>query len=699
MDWSWLFDILRSILFWLDTVIYGFIGDVYEVLNEIANVTIFSNDTINAISNKVYALLGIFMLFKVSFSILSYVVSPDDFYDKNKGFGKIISNIVITLAILVVTPWIFNKAMEIQDVILRDNIIGNMLLTSEKDTQILNNFESGKNMAFTTLSAFLKVDESLCGYSPSDGKQIYLEKCANENGEGPLGDYTGVYRTAYENKNIRILANNSGIINIKTADKSGYVIDYNYVISTLSGGFILLILILFCFDVGVRTVKLGFLRLIAPIPIISRIDPKKGKEVFDKYVNTCISTYLDLFVRLLSINLAVFVISVLQVGVYDVSNPDQTVKISMLAMVFIILGTLLFAKQFPQLLQDILGIKFDGNFTLNPMRKLGAVPVVGGALAAGATLAGGAALAAGRGLANSAGGLTKKAAGHVMSEAGKKYGNDKLSKAGSQLSASGSKTLANTTAAMQKRWDNTRAEARGRFQASGFAGGEYKGDTAHQMYAKEREKLRNERRDGLERSRTLEREISEGRRYSDMAPEAIYHSEFLSSKEHVDRTKTLMYAWQNEASKAQSNYQVAASKYGVNSKEAKEAYEALEKANKNYGSASGQYEYSKKQHEAIRKVYAEDARIEDSIEAYEKYDGGKPIPNPKDSAYEPGKYTITDKSENRNVDSKKVKIQTRRENNNNQSSTAENRKMDSKKVKIQLQARKKEDVNSKNDSE
>ena len=39
--------------------------------------------------------------------------------------------------------------------------------------------------------------------------------------------------------------------------------------------------------------------------------------------------------------------------------------------VFIIMGTLLFAKQLPKLIQDLTGISLDGKFTINPFKKVG----------------------------------------------------------------------------------------------------------------------------------------------------------------------------------------------------------------------------------------------------------------------------------------------------------------------------------------
>ena len=45
--------------------------------------------------------------------------------------------------------------------------------------------------------------------------------------------------------------------------------------------------------------------------------------------------------------------------------------------VFIILGALMFAKQLPKLISDLTGMKMDGKFTLNPLKKMSEVPIAG----------------------------------------------------------------------------------------------------------------------------------------------------------------------------------------------------------------------------------------------------------------------------------------------------------------------------------
>ena len=128
MEWvEW---IARFLSFWLDRIVYGFIAVVYNLFTDIAQTTIFSDDIFSAFSQKIYALLGIFMLFKVSFSILTYIVDPDSFLDKSKGFSKLIGNIVITLGLLVLTPWIFSQAMDIQRIVLKNNILGKLFSSS-----------------------------------------------------------------------------------------------------------------------------------------------------------------------------------------------------------------------------------------------------------------------------------------------------------------------------------------------------------------------------------------------------------------------------------------------------------------------------------------------------------------------------------------------------------------------------------------
>ena len=129
--------------------------------------------------------------------------------------------------------------------------------------------------------------------------------------------------------------------------------------------------------------KLGFLQLISPIPIISYIDPSSSKNgMFSKWLKEVGKTYADLFIRLGAVYFAITLIAALM------QNSDLGTT-NFLARVFIILGILIFANQIPKLIGDLLGVKIDGNFSLNPMRKINSSPIANAVVGGEAGLGGG----------------------------------------------------------------------------------------------------------------------------------------------------------------------------------------------------------------------------------------------------------------------------------------------------------------------
>lgn len=609
---DWIVDILRSIFFFIDNIIYTFIVTLYNLLVDIAETSIFTEEVIDLFASKVYALLGIFMLFKVSFSIISYIVNPDEFLDKTKGFGKLIGNIIITLVLLIATPWIFSQAMDIQRIVLRDNILGKIFSTSEVNTQVVT--DPGNTMAYETFKAFYHLNYD--SHPECEGIETALtEPNSNYNRDNCMQNafanednftaYEETLQYAYATNSISIYMN-SNMVNLRDSNDN-YTMSYIPFISTLAGGAIALLLIVFCFDVAVRSVKLGFMRMIAPIPIVSRIDPKKGKDTFDKWLKVCISTYLDLFIRLLAIYFAVFVITQLVDLQFVDAVTGARSDVNTFVKVFIILGALLFAKQLPKLLEDLTGMKLGGGkFTLNPMKKLGEVPLAGGALAAGAVMATGGALALGRGGANLIGGGLKKGAGTAL---------NKISggRVGSGLMNSGNRTLGNTVSAMQRRWSRSGEEARGRFAASGFAGGEFKGDTAHAMYKKERqERAKKERQADMDitaqrnlwdlgdRSNAVS--LGAGSSTADYKRAGFKSDEFIRSLQTIESNKaaldTARVAWRQ----AQYNFEHGVP--GATAATVAAAESAFEKAQKAVSSAEENHS------KFIAPRHAQDAELE-----------------------------------------------------------------------------------------
>ena len=70
---TWLGDIPRSLFSSIDSAVYQMISSVYGLIEDLAHVQIFKEGVIQNFYNKTYALLAIFMVFKLTFSIVSYV--------------------------------------------------------------------------------------------------------------------------------------------------------------------------------------------------------------------------------------------------------------------------------------------------------------------------------------------------------------------------------------------------------------------------------------------------------------------------------------------------------------------------------------------------------------------------------------------------------------------------------------------------
>ena len=169
---------------------------------------------------------------------------------------------------------------------------------------------------------------------------------------------------------------------------------YLYLISTICGIVALLMFVSYVIDIGIRVAKMAFLQIIAPIPIMAYITKPSG-GIFSKWLNDLIKTYLSLFMRLITIYFAMFLINILASsmgnntgGVFgDTSNVGVIIKL--FGYLVLILGVLLFAKDAPKLLENLLGTTFGEGGGFSPKaiaKKLSGVrdvPGVGGAIGKG----------------------------------------------------------------------------------------------------------------------------------------------------------------------------------------------------------------------------------------------------------------------------------------------------------------------------
>lgn len=416
-------NLFRTLMFCIDNIIYGLIPQIYRLFIYLSEINLFSDNPdspINKLVSHIYVLLGIFMLFKVSFSLLQYIVDPNAFRDSSKGMGKLITNVLVALVLLVSVPSIFSLAMDIQSEIVQSNAIGQLILGTDTgsgnypvsaDGSISDEGvqQMAKDLQFMLYGAFYSVNQDVMesgrileGCSGSSGvlgsMDMATEKCLNalQNNLPNDAASNGVslysfFKHVDENGNVvdeREFGHLDKLLWWK--DDGDYVINYLPIISAAAGIYVIFLLIGFCVDIAVRAIKLCFLQMIAPIAIVSYVDPKESisNGKLNSWIKECASTYFSLFLRLATIFLVMFLISMiastlLSGGEYISGLPEDN-SYNIWIYLFLVIGAFMFAKQVPNIIESIFGIKFSGELHLNPFKNAGAAGILGGVAGFGA---------------------------------------------------------------------------------------------------------------------------------------------------------------------------------------------------------------------------------------------------------------------------------------------------------------------------
>lgn len=363
-EYGWIAAILRTILSTIDWTIFSGIRLVLFGIFDLANLTT-SSGIMGDIYSRIYVLLGVFMAFKLSFSFFQYIVSPDSMTGKSEtGVGKLISRAIVMIIALVALPGILfgkggqpgllNRAQTAILPMLPRIIFGSsgsgitstdtgVGANSEKDNAI---DIASKTMAVQTMRAFM---------SPA----INIEEvCKNVK----YDDIPELQSLDDVLKNSQLTCNSKEGLFAKY-----YVYNYSYFFPTITGIIMLIMLLGITIDVAKRVFKMIILEAIAPIPIMSLIDPKSSKDGgFNKWVKMLTSTFLSIFLELGVVYIVLMLIQriVSNKGLFDnfpsFSTPEGFFRGSYLT-VFLILGLLLFAKEAPKFIKDAFGLKDDGS--------------------------------------------------------------------------------------------------------------------------------------------------------------------------------------------------------------------------------------------------------------------------------------------------------------------------------------------------
>lgn len=421
--------------------VYVLLGGMYQVFFNVSSAQLFETETIKNFYGRVQLIIGVFMVFKLAISILQGIMDPDKFMNPKDGFGNFITRVVVALSLLTVlvpinipnvenansfekylnnNGLLFGTLYSLQDRILSNNTLGRLILgttddatnvnysidtTGKTESQIQREKLSKSSRIFTStiLKAFLKINllpaEARTDDDDTNKENWYCGSNLDDDGEKAILSYQQLdvdpsTLLSFEMLTADCKVNNSIFDHLRNAaswipiiggfvENTRYVFAFNWLASLIVGIVFLIILIGFTVDIAIRSIKLAILRLLAPIPIISYIEPKSSKDggMFSSWVKTLTSTYLDLFLRLAIVYFVIFLIQDMIVNGIVIDEAGGLV--GGFSFIFIILGLFIFAKMAPKFIKDALGLK-------GAMSNVGLSGILGGAamVAGGGGLAG-----------------------------------------------------------------------------------------------------------------------------------------------------------------------------------------------------------------------------------------------------------------------------------------------------------------------
>lgn len=401
-------DAIRKILSFFDRAAFWLLGLVYELFFNVASADLFANSSLMKFYGRMQLILGVFMMFQLALTILKGIVNPDTITDsKSGGAMQFVYRIAVSLVLLtLLVPFetgrsnefekqisnnglLFGTLYSLQNRILANNTIGRLVLGTNDTNYFSTDLTAGREtlrtsarvFTSTILKGFYRINLLPESSRPKheDGKDDAIfndNRVCQDFDDAMLNAYTRVDADPGEIISmVNETCSNSSIqgkrslLTIFRGNKY-YRFAYNGFISMIVGFVFVVIMFSFTIDVAVRSVKLAVLRIIAPVPIISYMDPKGSKDnAFNTWVKTLSSTYLDLFIRLATIYFVLFIIqSMITNGV--VINYGTGV-IGVMSVIIIWIGLFAFAKQAPKFVRAIFGLKDEGPGLLSGFKALG----------------------------------------------------------------------------------------------------------------------------------------------------------------------------------------------------------------------------------------------------------------------------------------------------------------------------------------
>ena len=415
--------ILGYIFLAIDSVVYFFVSQGFKMYIALAQFKLFDDKVFDDLINRTYIIIGVIALFIVAYALLNSIINPDNASKGDKSLSKIVKNFIFAIIGIAIVPTVFNYFYYFQRVVLCNNLIPKILLAQKGDdsqANLLNDDKIGTQFATYLFQSFfypksienmnmtdvdndgdllkseaVKVEVGLIDDVFSDEENVNIEKYKDYDSDNK-GNYN--LQMAYEgamNGEMFFTAFRPFLLGDVGFANSvlNNTVNYMIIISTIAGVYCAYVLASLCIDMAIRAVKLGYLELIAPLPIMTLIIP--GKDgVFKAWIKKTGSCAFEVFTRLFIVSFVIYLIRTIPqlftatTFSYGGCTTSFGIITALLIRALVYCGLLTFLKQAPKFLSEATGIKSDG-FKLGIASKLAdsglftALGAAGGAVTAG----------------------------------------------------------------------------------------------------------------------------------------------------------------------------------------------------------------------------------------------------------------------------------------------------------------------------
>ena len=320
-------DALFYVMSWtIDWVFFGLLSIVFDSFFVVAKLDLFGSTQLGqqlyeSLTQRVYMIMSIVMVFIFAYNLLLYVMQPDGRYVKdNMKPATVLKRIVFSVVLLVMMPLIFRYMSTFQNHVLISDAIPSIILGKEQGRSRV--MSKGKRIAIMTWTTFyhpydsttqtIKVYGDFINDPDAETCEDYFVKEDALSTNVEKNFLKGLLQNCNSNA-----AFNTHAFSFSGKDVKDSKIEGLYFASSIGAIIFIIFGIGYIYSIAGRIFRLFALQIFSPVPIMMRIF---NIENFKTWFKDLIGTYLDLFIRVAVITFVLFMCSILP----DIINAINT---------------------------------------------------------------------------------------------------------------------------------------------------------------------------------------------------------------------------------------------------------------------------------------------------------------------------------------------------------------------------------------